>query len=110
MDIGRELLSPSPENRANPYPLYAQLRKMGPVLPFKRPFFGPGYLLTRYEDVSNSLKDPRLVNDYGNAVERGREMMNRWWVPRIFRIFNENMVSKDEPDHRRLRDLVHKAF
>jgi cytochrome P450 PksS len=110
MDIDRELTSPSPEVRANPYPFYAQLRKMGPVLPTTRPLIGRGFLLTRYEDVFNSLKDPRLVNDRGNAVEGGGDFLNRWWMPRIIKVFQQNMVTKDEPDHRRLRNLVHKAF
>jgi cytochrome P450 len=109
MDITHELMSPSPEVRADPYAFYARLRQMGPVLPFTRPFFGKGYLLTRYEDVFNSLKDPRLVNDRGNAVEGGGDVVRRWWIPRIFRVFQENMVSKDEPDHRRLRNLVHQG-
>ncbi|WP_245919104.1 cytochrome P450 family protein [Melittangium boletus] len=31
-------------------------------------------------------------------------------MPRLFRTFQTNMVASDPPDHRRLRDLVHKAF
>lgn len=110
MDIDRELNSPSPRIRANPYPFYAQLRKMGPVLPFSRAMFGPGFLFTRYEEVFNSLKDPRWVNDRGNAVEGGGDYLNHWWIPRIVKLFQDNMAMKDEPDHRRLRNLVHKAF
>jgi cytochrome P450 PksS len=109
MDIARELSSPSPEVRANPYPFYAQLRKMGPVIPLTRPLFGRVYHLTRYEDVFNCLKDPRLANDYGNAVEGGN-LLDHWWIPRIFKVFQRNMVAQDEPNHRRLRNLVHKAF
>jgi len=109
-DIERELRSPSPEVRSNPYPFYAELRKMGPVIPITRPMFGRVYHLTRYEDVFNSLKDPRLVNDRANAVEGGRNFLDHWWVPRIFRVFQKNMVGQDEPKHRRLRNLVHKAF
>ena len=110
MNIDRELVSPSPEVRANPYAFYAQLRKMGPVLPHSRPLFGQGYLLTRYEDVLNALKDPRLVNERGNAVEGAKNSLDRWWMPRILRLFQNNMALQDEPDHRRLRNLVHKVF
>jgi cytochrome P450 PksS len=109
MNIARELIAPSPEVRANPYPFYAQLRKMGPVIPLTRPLFGRVYHLTRYEDVFNALKDPRLANDLNNAVEGGN-FLDRWWMPRIFKVFQKNMVAQDEPNHRRLRNLVHKAF
>jgi cytochrome P450 PksS len=110
MDIEREFRSPSPAVRSDPYSFYAQLRKMGPVIPTTRPLFGRVYHLTRYEDVFNALKDPRLANDRSNAVEGSRNFLDHWWVPRIFRMFQKNMVGQDEPNHRRLRNLVHKAF
>jgi cytochrome P450 len=115
MNIEREMMSPAV--RANPYPFYARLRQLGPVLPIKSPFGpaafmmrGPTFLLTRYEDVSAALRDPRLVNDRMAATGDNPDAMNRWWIPRIFRTFANSMVGKDGADHRRLRDLVHKAF
>ncbi|MGK3962569.1 cytochrome P450 [Sorangium sp. So ce118] len=110
MDIARELSSPSPRVLADPYSFYAQLRKVGPVIPITRPLFGKGYLLTRYEDVFSALKDPRLVNNRANAVEGGADILDRWWMPGILRILQKNMLTQDEPDHRRLKDLIHKAF
>jgi cytochrome P450 PksS len=34
----------------------------------------------------------------------------RWWMPRIIRVLSQHMLSMDEPDHRRLRDIVDEAF
>jgi cytochrome P450 PksS len=34
----------------------------------------------------------------------------RWWMPGILRSLANNMLSMDEPDHRRLRDIVDEAF
>ncbi|WP_437277966.1 cytochrome P450 [Sorangium sp. So ce375] len=110
MDIGREISSPSPKVLADPYAFYAQLRKMGPVIPIKHPVLGKGYLITRNEDVFSGLKDPRLVNNRANAVEGGAGLLDQWWIPRILRLLQKIMLMQDEPDHRRLRDLIHKAF
>lgn len=95
--------------RADPYPTYARLRKESPVVILEHPIFGKAYYLTRYNDVVSSFTDPRLVNDRRNAVG-GKDPLDRWFVPRLFRIFQRNMLSSDAPDHRRQRDLVHKAF
>jgi cytochrome P450 len=34
----------------------------------------------------------------------------QWWMPRIVRTLANHMLSKDEPDHKRLRDIVDEAF
>jgi len=114
MDIDRELRSP--RVRANPFPFYEKLRAMGPVLKIRsayRPGFvgsGTSYLLTRHEDVSSVFRDPRFVSDRFAISGPGKSSANPWWVPRIFRTFQNAMVGKDGADHRRLRDLVHKPF
>src|SRR5215470_18996851 len=57
--------------------------------------------------ASRVLKDGRvftLRNDDGEVVGL------RWWMPRIFRVFANNMLNMDEPDHTRLRSLVDEAF
>ncbi|MGK3962568.1 cytochrome P450 [Sorangium sp. So ce118] len=110
MDIGREFPSPSPGVLKDPYTFYAQLRKMGPVVPITHPVLGKGYLLTRNEEVFSGLKDPRLVNNRANAVEGAAGLLERWWIPGILRLLQKIMLMQDEPDHRRLRDLIHKAF
>lgn len=97
------------EFRADPYPTYARLRRSSPVVAVHLPLVGDAFALPRYADVVEAFTDPRLANDLGNA--RGsRDMLDRWWLPSLARAFRKTMLSSDEPDHRRLRDLVHKAF
>jgi cytochrome P450 PksS len=97
----------------NPYPLYAELRAKEPVAPVNASFFlsgkAPAFLLTRYDDVSAALKDPRFSVDYRH-IRDGRDLSKTWWMPGIIRAFLKSMVMVDEPDHTRLRTLVHKAF
>jgi cytochrome P450 len=104
-----ELNIKTPELRTDPYPLYARLRRDSPVATLTRPFFGKAWVLSRYEDVHMALMDPRFANNRLNATGV-KDPLDRWWVPPVLRSFQKNMVASDAPDHRRLRDLVHKAF
>jgi cytochrome P450 PksS len=99
----------TPEVRANPYPLYARLRKTSPVSTLTRPFFGTAWVLSRYEDVSNALKDPRLVNDR-RTLGGSDPFMDHWWMPKTLKAFQNTLIATDDPQHRRLRNLVHQAF
>jgi len=90
-----------PEFHANPYPFYHQLREKDPVHETSMGF----WVLTRYDDVVMSLRDPRFGREafepllaamYGQEGEQGR-------LPR-------SMLFRDPPDHTRLRALVSKAF
>jgi len=99
----------SPRFKANPFPFYAQLRDEAPV--FSMPFVGgqTAWLVTRYEDVSALLKDPRLSKDrLGNLSPKTRARLG--WLLKTFEPFTHNMLDRDPPDHTRLRALVHKAF
>jgi cytochrome P450 len=89
-----------PDFKANPYPFYARLRATNPVCPTK--LLGqPTWLITRYEDVVNVLKDERFVKDWPPRTK---------WIHRLSGPVTRNMLNKDAPDHNRLRTLVHKAF
>ena len=95
--------------RSNPYPVYAKMRKSAPVHQMKAIFGQPAYLITRYEDVVSSLKDPRFSNDYRLNPTRGN-MSSVWWMPKVFTILQEGMLTNDDPIHQRQRNLVHLAF
>lgn len=101
----------SPEFKATPFPFLAALRASEPVyrttLPDKtKP---PVWLLTRYEDVNALLKDECFPKNRRNALTP--EQLRRLpWVPPMFRPLERNMLDLDQPDHTRLRALVHKAF
>ncbi|MCY1062068.1 cytochrome P450 [Nannocystis sp. SCPEA4] len=107
LDVQREL--ERPEARADPFAAYARLRRLGPVLHW-RSWFTESLVITRYEDVMNVLRDPRIANDRRNVADGGKGPLERWWMPSIMKLFLGSMVMKDPPDHRRLRNLVQKAF
>jgi len=100
-----------PAFRADPYPTYAWLRKNAPIIQVKAPFgFGKAYMITRYEDVQAIFKDPRFSTDMrrrGSGDVNGG--LNRF-APRSLRILGNQMVTQDDPNHARLKNLVHKAF
>ena len=56
----------TPEGRADPYPLYHELRAASPV---HRTAQGM-WLLTRYDDCWAVLRDPRLGKDYARQIEQ----------------------------------------
>lgn len=66
-------------------------------------------MLTRYDDVLAALKDTRLSTDVGR-VRNPMSWMDSPLMPDAFRAMRSNMLQADDPEHRRLRDLVHKAF
>ncbi|HEV7684327.1 MAG TPA: cytochrome P450 [Pyrinomonadaceae bacterium] len=89
-----------PHFKANPYPFYARLRSEAPICPTR--FLGaPAWLVTRYADVVNLLKDERMVKDWPPVTR---------WVHLVAGPITRHMLNKDPPDHTRLRRLVHKAF
>src|SRR5690349_22458746 len=96
----------SEQARANPAPVYARLRRLGPVLPAKD-LLGKGVVLPRYAEVASVIRDPRFASDRTNG---GKRAMDQWWMPSLLRLLTSSMVLKDPPEHRRLRGLVQKAF
>ncbi len=94
--------------KANPFPFYAQLRAEAPVFPVTL-MKQRAWLITRYDDVLNVLKDERFAKDRHNAMTP-EQLKKSPWMPPIFKPLEHNMLDLDSPDHTRLRALVHKAF
>src|SRR5437868_11457696 len=95
--------------KANPFPFYAQLRAEAPVFAVTLPTKQRAWLITRYDDVLNVLKDERFAKDRRNALTP-EQLKKLPWVPPMFKSLERNMLDLDSPDHTRLRALVHKAF
>ncbi len=94
----------SPEFKADPFPFYARLRAEHPVCCAVVPGFpSRAWLVTRYNDVMMVLKDNRFAKSPLNALKQP-------WLPGFAKPLQRNMLDLDEPDHTRLRTLVHKAF
>ncbi|OPH00192.1 cytochrome P450 [Chryseobacterium mucoviscidosis] len=83
----------------NPYPVYEKLRQNDPIHRVLFPHGDFGWIITRYEDAVEVLKDNRFSKD---VIKR--------YGPDQDNIFVHNMLFSDPPDHRRLRGLVQKAF
>ena len=108
----REIASPdlaSPRFKADPDPFYARLRAEAPVWRIKLPDKRTAWLVTCYEDVAGVLKDERFAKDPLNAQDP-EQRAERPWVPGFLKPLEQNMLDLDDPDHRRLRSLVSKAF
>jgi cytochrome P450 PksS len=99
----------SPHFKANPFPLFAQLRAEHPVCRATLPDRTPIWLLTRYDDVNLVLKDERFAKNRYVAMT-AEQIRKLPWVPPMFRPLERNMLDLGPPDHTRLRALVQKAF
>lgn len=90
----------------NKYAYYKWLREEAPVYKGKMSLLNV-YFISRYEDCVNILKDPRVIRNRSRATGGGRLPipMPKSLVPLV-----QSMILEDEPEHRRLRNLVHKAF
>jgi len=100
----------SPLFKLDPFPVFEEMRADGPVVWTKVPMIGKIRLATTHAAVSDVLKGKdKFALNPKNA---GRNSMPGlgWWMPKSLTILTKNMLTSDEPDHRRLRGLVDKAF
>src|SRR6266545_5981089 len=88
-----------PDFIADPYPMYHRLRSQDPVHQSPLGF----WVLTRYEDVVASLRDPRLAKEAIATFVAERLGITPLGI-------GLSMLDRDPPDHTRLRGLVSKAF
>ncbi len=86
------------DNRANPYPLYAELRKT----PVSRQEDGT-YVVSTYREIEALLHDPRLSSDMSNLAQPGLGVDDTpGFVP--------SFLHLDPPEHDRLRRLTMRHF
>jgi cytochrome P450 len=94
----------------DPFPTYARMREAGPVFQTRLPLLGTTWVATTYEAASEVLKDDETfvmeAKKVGKTLFGGILQL----LPRIMRVFTDNMLRHDNPDHRRLRRLVEQAF
>ncbi|MEU8712650.1 cytochrome P450 [Streptomyces sp. NPDC048663] len=89
-------------NRANPYPVYEELRKT-PVLHEEDD--GP-YIISSYHDIEALLHDPRISSDESNVAVGGRDDLSgpeATGLPPSF-------IRLDPPEHDRLRRIANGSF
>lgn len=106
--LGHEFTPLDPHFLQDPYPFYARLRREAPVT------FAPAFnfwLVSRYADVQNVLKDARTYSSRDTLrppVELPREVM-AILEPAGYRP-EYPLLGDDPPAHTRVRALVGKAF
>ena len=66
-------------------------------------------LVARYDDCRTVLTDPRFVRNRGRATGKGSGPLP-FPLPRPIAALARSMIIEDDPEHRRLRNLVGKAF
>jgi len=91
----------------NPAAEIEKLRSAGPVIEVQFPIVGKVWTTTTQELADQVLKDSRT---FALRREDGTVAGFRWWMPGILRTLANNMLSMDEPGHKRLRDIVDEAF
>jgi cytochrome P450 PksS len=98
--------------RANPQPMYAQMRQHDPIYCAVGPVTGNQFwFFTRYEDVVAVLRDQRFVKNARKNLKP--EYAFRYVAENpdpIWESINRHLLASDPPDHTRLRGLVHKGF
>jgi cytochrome P450 len=98
--------SPAGEHLEDPYPYYAWARDARPV------FFSPDlqmWCVTRYEDVSAILGDPKTYSSTGTIPELGEP------IPEVQAALADyrrprNLLNMDPPEHTALRGMVRLVF
>ena len=97
---GLQLTPFDPEFERDPYAVYARLREAAPV---HRD--GDSYTVSGYAEVAALLKDTRLSVDPRRVGQRRDPRADNAVTLR-----DPDMMNLDEPEHRRLRELVNRAF
>lgn len=99
------LVRPRPE--ANPYPLYARLREIGPVLPVRFPGMAPRYLITTFAECTAMLRDDiagPLTEDHFHETHPS------WRKQRFTASLFRSMAFRRGAEHRLDRALLARHF
>ena len=91
----------------NPVAEIEKLRSTGPVVEVQFPMVGKVWTTTTQDLADRVLKDGET---FTVRTSVGGVAGLQWWMPHILRALVNHMLSMDEPDHKRLRDIVDEAF
>ena len=91
----------------NPVAELARLRASGAAVEIKFPIIGKTWITTTAEAADRVLKDSET---FTLRKDSGEVAGLRWWMPGVIRSVANNMLTMDEPDHTRLREIVDEAF
>jgi cytochrome P450 len=91
----------------DPFPLFAEVRKLGAVHRVTLADGHDAWLVVRYDEAMTALSDARLSKDMHVALTRGSDVVAEGLPGPEFA---RHMLTVDPPDHTRLRRLVSAAF
>ncbi len=94
-------------NRRDPVPAYRRLRESTPIR-WNR--WQGTWLLSRYEDVTAVLRDPRFSTDRTRLLPFRMMRSASRRHPDFVSLLDRNLLILDGDEHRRVRGLVSKAF
>ncbi len=100
----------SHEFMANPHPVLADFVARGPIVEAKIPFVGKMNFITNHAAVMDMLKASDKFAVDGRNAGRRYQMPGMIYMPKAFKLLMSNMLSVDDPDHRRLRKVADKTF
>ena len=92
---------------SDPFPLFAEVRKLGAVHRVSLADGHDAWLVVRFEEAMAALNDPRLSKDMHAALASGSNVVAEGLPGPEFA---RHMLTVDPPDHTRLRRLVAAAF
>lgn len=109
----RPVILQSPDLHNNAHTIFKESRQARPVLRARRSARGragpPIFIFTRYTDIDALLSGDQLVKDPANST-LGPGAPRLIDLPGPFKKLLTSILTVDDPDHRRLRRLVAKAF
>ncbi len=97
----------SPENLLNPVPLYKELRENHPV------YFAEelsAWLVTRYDDVTNCFRDPRLSSNRSALFEYQMKAIGADFAGDFIERNRLMMINRDGVEHLSLRRVTSPGF
>lgn len=90
-----------PASRADPYPLFAELRRTPVCWQEDGPDEGGSWVVSTYRELVSLLHDPRLSSDMRNCTQPGVNATTIEPLP---------FIRLDPPEHDRLRSLAMRHF
>jgi len=106
IDHSRPINLNSAEFNNDKFAWYEQIREDLPVHQAKVSIIKV-FTIARYDDCTSILKDPRVLRNRSTITGGGRFPFP---MPKAIKPIAESMIVEDDPNHRRLRELVRRAF
>ncbi len=91
----------------DPFPVFAEVRRLGPVHAVTLADGHRAWLVVRYDDARGALNEPRLSKDMHAALATGSGVVAEGLPGPAFA---RHVLTVDPPDHTRLRRLLSAAF